>query len=323
MQGGLRIQIGLLPIFLAFFSFIYLPLQAQPTGTPTPAPSLSPSPTTTTTPVPQSNNEPTAGDEEKPFVPHWTGQLEAAYSNQPASQGQGQTSEELSFTSTYNIGENSSYISLEVAGGQQILEGSPTNYGSLTAEGAWEFGFFQPSLSLAQEGGAAALNSTTATLNLNFQWFDCLSAGVLGDGVLESHQGPVSTFSPLANKGNTLEEGDSYSWMFGLESSFVPWDFLTFSVTAEREYDDTYQFQDINHTTSVGTRNQYDRIDSLTLSSDFTFLKSYALDLSFEYGKEYEPAGVFYSPIKKRTLFNPNPTEQDFTSITVGLVYNL
>jgi hypothetical protein len=270
-----------------------------------------------------SSNESDNTEEEKPFAPHWNGQLALTYANQPNTQGQAQTSEEFSMTGIYNIKENNTYVSLELTGGEQSLEGSSANYGTLTLEGAWGFGFFQPSLSLAQQEGAAALNSSTATLNLNFQLIDPLSLGFLGDAVLESHQGPVSTFSPLSSHGDTLEEGDSYSWMWGGQCTYEPWDFLALSLTAEEEYEDTYQFQNVIHTLVFPTHNQYDRIDTLSLASDLTFWSNYTLALTVQAGEEFQPAGVFYSPVKHKTLFNPHPVEQNFTGFSVGLTYSI
>lgn len=277
--------------------------------------------------TPESGEKDQEADEadaaEKPFAPHWTGEFGLTYSTQPDSQGQAQVTNELSMTGTYNLLENSTYVSLELTAGQQTLEGSPTNYGTLTAEGALGMGFFQPSLSFAQQRGAAALNSTTATLDLNFQLLDALTVGPLGGAGLESHQGPVSTFSPLSARGDAFEEGDSYNWNWGGQATFEASDLFSTSLTFEDEYDDTYQFQDILHTVTIGLKNQYDRIVSLTLATDFTFWKDVSLDLSVEEGKEYEPAGVFYSPVKHRTLFNANPVEQDFEAYVLGITYSI
>lgn len=270
----------------------------------------------------QTSSDDSNGEGEKPFVPHWTGELGLSYSNQPDPQGQSQSTEELSMTGIYNINEDQTYFSLELAAGQQDLEGSRTNYGTLTVEGAYGFGFFQPSLALAQQEGASALNSTTATLTLNFQLLDPLTVGLLGDGGWQSHQGPVSTFSPLASNGDSVEEGDSYNWMWGAQATFDAWDNLSFSLTGEAEYDDTYQFQNIFHTVVRATHNQYDQVDSLTLGADLTFLKDFILDLSLQDGEEFQPAGVFYSPVRKRTLFNAKPTEESFSALTVALEYN-
>ncbi len=325
---------GIFTVGVGFFSLA----QAQtPSATSPASPQATPSATaalSASTPTPSDSSQGVADsgdsagnagegkDEEKPFIPHWSGQLGITYSNQPSIQGQAQTTEEISMTGTYNLTENSTYVSAEIAGGEQTLEGNPTNYGSLTLEGAWGFGFFQPSLSVAQQEGAAALNETTGTLTLNFQLFDPLTAGLIAAGGLESHQGPVTTFSPLASHGDTLEEGDSYNWTAGLEAEFAAWDFLSFTLTGEEDYDYTYQFQNINHTVIDKVRNQYDRIVSLTLAPDLTLSKEFSLEPSFEYGWEYEPAGVFYSPVRHRTLFNAKPTEQNFQAFSLALMYN-
>lgn len=302
------------------------PIPSHTQKTPATPPVSTPSQEAVTTSPGGDTNEDSAvatdnWEEEKLFVPHWNGQLALTYANQPNAHGQAQTSEEFSMTGIYNIEENNTYVSFELTGGEQSLEGSSANYGTLTLEGAWGFGFFQPSLSLAQQKGASALNSSTATFTLNFQLIDPLTFGLLGDAVLESHQGPVSTFSPLSARGDTLEEGNSYNWMVGGLVIYEPWDFLALSLSAEAEYDDTYQFQNILHTLVIATHNQYDRIDSLTLSGDWTFWKDYILELSYQAGEEFQPAGVFYSPVKHKTLFNAHPVEQNFTGFTVGLTY--
>lgn len=276
------------------------------------------------TATPEDGEKADESDEvEIPFVPHWTGQIELTYSTQPDSQGQPQDTSELSMTGIYNLLENNTYVSLELTAGQESLEGSPTNYGTLTGEGGLGIGIFQPILSIAQQRGAAALNSTTATLNLNFQVLEPLTLGPLAGAGVESHQGPVSSFSPLASRGDAFEEGDSYNWDWGAQATYEPSDFFSTSLTFEDEYDKTYQFQNVLHTVVVGVNNQYDRIVSLTLATDFTFWKDVALDLSLEEGEEYQPAGVFYSPVRHRTLFNAAPTEQNFTAYIVGMTYSI
>lgn len=309
---------------------------AQTTPFPTPAPThasaglaATPSPTAIssalTTAVDQTAAESETTEEESPeetpFVPHWSGQLAVNYSTRPNQLGQGQQSEELSLTGTYNITESGHFVSLEITGGQQLLEGALTNYGEVTAEGGLGLGIFLPSLSLALQQGAAALNSYSSTLTLDFQVLDSLVVGPTGTVGLENHQGPASQIYPNASNPDSFIEVDTGNWTVGGEVSFTPWAFETLTLTGEQEIDVTFQTQGINHN-NVNTINQSDRIPSLTLETETTFFKDFQLLLSGQIGQEYYSAGTVFSPVTGKTRTFTQATSESFKGFTVGVLYN-
>lgn len=267
-----------------------------------------------------ASGEKDAGDE-KAFTPHWTGQLGLNYSTQPTQQGQGQETKELSLTGTYNLTESGHYFSLGITAGQQLLEGTNTNYGEVTGEGGLGLGFFLPSLSFSVQQGASALNSYSSTLDLNFQILDSLTAGLTGGLGLESHQGPASQIYPGAANPDSILEVDTGNWTGGVVVSLVPWDFLTLSLTGEQETDYTFDTQGINGN-NFKTVNQSDRIPSLSVEGEFTFLKDFQGVLSVQAGQEYYSAGTVYSPVTGKTTTFTQPTEQNFTGYNLGLLYN-
>jgi hypothetical protein len=262
------------------------------------------------------------GDEDKPFAPHWTGQLGLNYSNQPGQQAiagvTGQVTKDLTLTGTYNLAESGHFVSLGITGGQQKVEGADTNYGSFTLDGGLGLGIFFPSLSIVVQQGASALNSISSTLNLNFQVFDPLIVGLTLGGGLESHQGPVSQ---ILGTSDAIDEIDSNSWSGGVIINFTPWNFLSLSLTAQQEYDTTYQYQTISHTNAISL-NQNSRIPSITLEPDITFWKDFVLELSVQVGQEFYPAGTIYSKLLGRTVNFSTPTTQSFTGYSIGLAYN-
>lgn len=101
-----------------------------------------------------------------------------------------------------------------------------------------------------------------------------------------------------------------------------PWDFLTLSLTAEDEWDTTYQWQDVSHINVHTLKNETDQMPSLTLGIDSNFTKNYEVELDLQAGHEYEPAGLFYSTKQAKYIFNTKPIEQDFTGISVAFNYN-
>lgn len=304
----------------------FLPAFALAMGTPTPVSTqVSPSPATSA--IAAQDTEGSSADEmsnieDKTFIPHWTGQLGLNYSTEPTQQGQGQITKELNLTGTYNMTESGHYFSVEISAGQQLLEGSNTNYGEITAEGGLGLGVFLPSLSFALEQGASALDSYTTTLNLNFQVMDSLTVGPTGTLGLENHQGPATQIYPKdTTNSDTILEVDTGDWSGGLVVSFVPWDFLTLSLTGQQEIDYTFQTQNIDHT-SYKIINQSDRIPSAILEGEVTFLKDFQLQLSAQAGDQYYSAGTVFSPITGKTQTFTKPTAQGFTAYTVGLLYN-
>jgi hypothetical protein len=305
--------------------------QTKTAASPTPVPTVltaTPQPAAigTVTPVPTVGAEEKAAHEEstgggKSFVPHWTGQLGLSYSNQPTQQGQGQVNKELNLTGTYNLTESGHFFSVGITSGQQMLEGAGTNYGAVVVDGGLGLGILQPSLSFTLQEGASALSSYSSTLNLNFLLLDSLAAGLTGSVGLENHQGPASQIYPNAANPDTILEVDDGDWTGGVVVSFVPWDFLTLSLTGEQETDITFKTQNIYHTTS-NPLNLSTRMPSLILEGEAVFLKDFQLQLSAQAGQIYYSAGTSFNRVTGKTQTFSQPTQAGFTGYTLGLLYN-
>ncbi len=258
--------------------------------------------------------------QEAPFKPHWSGQLALTYSNQPGSGGS-QITKEIGLTGTYECSEFGDSFNLGMAGGQQKVEGADTSYGSLTLGGTLALGFFQPSISFTLQQGAAALNSDTLSLTLDFQVMDGLTVGPTGGLGLENHQGPAAQIYPNTPNPDSTLEVDSGNWTVGLAISAVPWDFLTLELMAQQETTITFQTQNILHTTS-NSLNQADRTPSLILETLVTFLKDFQFQISGQFGREYYSAGTQFSPVLGKTVTFTQPTQNDFVGLTLGLLYS-
>jgi hypothetical protein len=258
-------------------------------------------------------------DKNEPFKPNWTGQAAYTFSSQDTL-GQGEINQEISLTGTYNFTESGHYFSVVSGGGQEMLEGSPTSYGTFSGEGGLGLGFFKPSLNITFQQGAQALNSYDATLSLNFQLCKELEVGPMLEGNPESHQGPLSEV--LKGTSDKIDEIDSVDWTAGLVATVTPWDFLEFSLTGEEDYSRTYLWQNILHT-ALHDLNETDRIPSVTLACDLTFLTDFVLALSIQEGLEYFLVGINYSPILKQTVNFTVPTTVSFSGYSFGLTYNL
>ncbi len=299
---------------------LILLLFLYPSRTRAQAVTLTPSPTVSSTPAADDDNNGGANEPEKPFKAHWTGAIDISYSNQPSTQGGGQIQRQLGFTGTdLFTEEGTTYLSLGVVAGRQIVEGTDTNYGQFIAGGGLGFGFFQPSLELQWQAGESGLDSKDSTLTLNFQLWDPFTIGLTEAVGLSGHQGPVSEF---VTKSDRTVEIDTGSWTQGIAMAFVPWDFLTLTWNGQNEYSDTYRAQLIDSGKSIPV-NQRDTILSTTLGADITFLKDFVFGLSYQKGLEYYPAGTVYSPITGSTVTFSQPTTSAFTGYTASLTYNL
>jgi hypothetical protein len=319
-------------VFAAFLSSPFS-LWAQGTPGPTPSPAEA-KPETTDQAAPTESLTPTATptggetaastetssspeEEETPFVPHWSGQVGYTYSNQPSSSGQGQVQNQVGLTGTYNLTESGHFVALGIIGGQQLVSGANTNFGEITLEGGLGFDFFNPALELTAEQGAQALSSFGSVLTLGFKPWDVFTLSLISGGGLQSHQGPPPTFST-----DKIDEVDEYNYNGEVQVSVEPWDFLTFSLTAEDEWETTNQWQDVSHINVHTLKNETDQVPSLTLGIDSNITKNYEVELDLQAGKEYEPAGLFYSSKQAKFIFNPTTTEQDFKGISLSLNYN-
>lgn len=303
---------GLLAAFCGFFPIAW---GQTPLPSPTSTTLMTPSPT----PDPGEDTSEATDDEkdEKPFISHWTGQVGSSLIDQ-ISQGQSQTQKQINLNATYSLTESGHYFMVGITGGQQVVEGLDTNYGQLNLAGGLGLGLFLPALQLQTQQGASALNSYTGTLTLNFKLFDNFQLGPLITGGLESHQGPLDQLGFTSDK---VDEVDSGNFTLGAAASYTPWDILALTLTAQQEYDDTYQFQNVVHTV-LKKIDQRDTISSLSLEEDLTCWKNFQWQLTEQGGLEELPKGIAYSPILRKTVFNKTPTDQSFTGLTVGLVYN-
>jgi hypothetical protein len=270
-----------------------------------------------TTENPTQDEASSADEEEKPFVPHWSGQVGYTYSNQPSAAGQGQIQNQVGLTGTYNLTESGHYVALGIIGGEQLVNQANTNFGEITLEGGLGFDFFNPALELTTQQGAAALNSYGSVLTLDFKPWDVLTIGLIGGGGTQNHQGPPPTQST-----DKIDEVDEYNYNGEFQVSVETADYLTLSLTAEDEWDTTYQWQNVTHTAVHALKNETDQMPSLTLGIDSNITKNYEVELDLQGGREYEPAGLFYSPKQAKYVFNLKPTEQNFSGISLTLNYN-
>ncbi len=256
------------------------------------------------------------------FHPNWTGQLGLSRSGQPSQTGQGQVQTELDFTGTYHITEGGHYFSAGVGAGRQKQEGAFPNYGKATLEGGLGLGFFLPSLNVQLERGQTGLNSNALTANLNFQVLEQLTLGMSFNGTLESHDGPASLVGATAvTLAETTVEIDDRDGSASVMAEYNPWDFLSFTLTGEEEYDETYQAQGLRHLRTVSL-NESDQINSLSLMVDLTFLKDFELQLTGQTGVENLPAGTVYSRVQAETITLTQPTAETFKGYTFALLYN-
>ncbi len=259
-------------------------------------------------------------DEEEPFKPDWTGDVGYTFSIQPSSLGQGQYSQELSLSGNYSFTEGGHYVSFKAGGGQQVLEGVNTSFGAFSLGGGLGFGFFLPSLDISFQQGAQALNSLDGTLTLTFQFFKPLSLGLILEGSPQNHQGAL--FTILGGTSDQIDEIDSVDLTGGAVITFMPWDFLAFTLTGEQDYSTTYQWQDILHR-RPHSLNQTETIPSITLGSEIIFLDHLTLSLSLQEGEQDIPAGVSYNPITKKTVNSSAASTQTFSGYSFGLSYGL
>jgi len=135
---------------------------------------------------------------------------------------------------------------------------------------------------------------------------------------LQSQQGPLSQ---VLGTTDTTVEIDSRNYSSALMAEFVPWDFLTLSLTASNAYSNTYQVQNVKRTVTKAL-DQTDNIPSLTLGTDIIFLTDFTLALALQAGYENLPAGTVYSPILGKTVDFSAPSTQNFTGYSFGLTYS-
>jgi hypothetical protein len=173
--------------------------------------------------------------------------------------------------------------------------------------------------------GENALRQYEGNLTLGFQIWDPLAVNYTLGGNAGSHQGDLSQFYPILQnypQFNGVVQIDTAGWNTSLGPSFTPWDGCSLSLSLEYEYDVTYQLQIINNPSKKTPVNLADQIVTLTLGLDFTLFKGFTLDLSPQWGREYQPAGAVYSPLAGGLVVNSSPTTQNFVGGAVSVGYS-
>ena len=252
--------------------------------------------------------------EDQPFKPHWENEIQLSNSNQQA----GQVSGTLAYTGTWEFNEAGDFLSGEVSTIRQKLEGTGSSIGTFTASGGLGLGFFSPSLSLGVQTGDGAWKQANTNLSLGFQIWDPVSWNLSSGGNLGSHQGPVSQWYPAILSDARI---DTASWNISTGPTFVLWDWWSISLTAEYEYDVTYELQGLADATRKVPIDQADQIATLTLGLDFTLFKGFTLELAPQGGKEYYPSGAIYSPQAGGLVFNSSPSTVNFAGETTSISY--
>ncbi len=288
------------------------PLRAQ-----IPSPQATPA---VTNPASSPSDSSDGEQDEKPFKPYWENEFQLGYSRQQA----GQNTDTLTYTGTRYLDEAGDFFSGEAEVSRQKVEGVVSSTGTLTAAAGMGLGFFTPSLALGFQGGESALRQINGDLAMGFQLGDPLSLDLTLGGNVGSHQGDVTSLLPqLSVLGRPVTARiDTAGWSVSLGPAFTPWDGFSIEATAGYEYDVTYQVQSITDPAKKKLINQADQIGTLTLDLSFTLFKGFTLDLIPQVGKEYSPAGTFYSSLSGGLVSFSSPTVQDFVGGTVAAGYS-
>ena len=269
-----------------------------------------------TFPAASSSSEKGEDSDEKPFKPHWENELGLSSSKQQA--GQNVTS--ISYTGSHHYDADGTFLSGEVEVSQQKVEGVLAKTGTLNVIGGVGLGFFSPSLAIGLQGGESALHLITGDISLGFQIWDPFSVVLSLGGNAGNHQGDVSAIIPALS--GIMVQFDTSSWNSSLGMNFAPWDWWTISLTAQNEYDLTYQIQSINNASKKLSVNQTDHIASLNLGLDFTLFKGFVLGISPQAGQEFLPAGFVVSPLSGGIVYTSTATTQNFAAGTISVTYS-
>ena len=257
-------------------------------------------------------------DTKGPFKPAWSEVLSFTYSSQPSSEGSGQVQRELSFTGTDILSEDGTSLTVGITGGEEIVEGTISNYGKLTAGGGLGLDFCTPVLTFEGQKGESALNSINASLNVNVPVYSALILELQSGGGFESHQGPVSA---ILGTSDNIDQVDDRGWSYGAAASFQALDFLSMTLTASQAFSQTFQYENLSRTKVTGL-DRTTKTDSLQLQLAFTLGGGPELEVAGELGQEDDPAGSVYSPALGKTVNFSSPTNQTITGYTFTLAYN-
>jgi hypothetical protein len=306
-------------LFVAF-------LLAKP-GSSAPLSNPMPSTTPSTALSDQAASPDSQGDAS--FKPHWENELTGGSTNQ---QG-GQAALNFGYIGTYELSEGGDFISGEISGTRQKVEGVFSKTGTLTLSGGLGLSAFTPSLSLGYGTGDSALRQFNGSLGVGFQVSDPFSLNLSLGGSAGNHQGDSTAFlqsifannplilakinaaAPVTAQIDTAEADGS------LGMNYVLSDWWTLSLTFQYAYDETYQIQGIKDPSVKAPVNQADQTVTTTLGLDFILFKGFDLDLEPQVGQEYQPAGTVYSHQTGGLVQNGTATTQNFAGGTVTVNY--
>ncbi len=260
--------------------------------------------------------------EEAPFKPYWENEFQLSYASQQA----GQLTTSLCYTGTQHFTEGGNFLSAEGVVQGQKIEGQRSNVDILSLEGGLGIDFFTPSLSLGFELGDNDWRQVDSTLTLVFQVLDPLTLTYSLGGTIGHHSGNVtgyfnSTVQSLVSPDGQPVTGqiDTASTNSSLGFTVIPWDWWSITPTLGYDYELTYQVQWPRLKEPI---NEADQTATLSLALDFTLFKGFILDISGQGGKEYQPAGTFYSKLAGGFVTSSSPITQNFTGGTLSVSYS-
>lgn len=255
---------------------------------------------------------PAGEGDDGPTGPHWENEITLGSMNQ---QG-GQALQIFGYTGSYFFSDNGDFLSAELSGTRQKIEGVFSKTGGLSLSGGLGLGAFSPSLSLGFELGESALRQFNLGLALVLQLNDSLGLSLTLGGNVGSHQGDLSDFYPSLPGTVQIDTAGGNSSL-GASVLFLDW----FSAYLGVQYtnDRTYRIEAVDHPDRYVPVEQVDQTASLTLGLDFVLLKGLTLDLSPQVGQEYQPAGAVYSPQAGGLVVNSVATTQNFVGGTTSL----
>jgi hypothetical protein len=159
-----------------------------------------------------------------------------------------------------------------------------------------------------------------------FQVLDPLTITYTLGGTIGHHSGNVTGYFSTAVQNLISPQGqavtgqiDTASLNSSLGFTVEPWDWWSITPTLGYDYDYTFQIQWPRLKEPI---NQADQTATLSVALDFTLFKGFILDLSGQGGKEYQPAGTFYSKWTGGFVTSTTPTTQNFTGGTLSVSYS-
>jgi hypothetical protein len=250
-------------------------------------------------------------EEEKPFTPHWSGQVEFNHLSRQET-GHVQSQDEMTLTALYHFTESGHYAAIGAGGGVQALEGGLSAFGELNLEGGLGLGAFQPSLGLQIQRGSQSLSALTSTLSLDFEVSDVLTLG------------PVFWIGTFGYQGSAGVDSGRRGLAFKMD--FTPLDFLAFSAQVSRETDEYYGASTpatpgLARPNPAGT-NPADTVSALSLGIGITLFGKLGLEATGQAGIEDLPAGTVYSPVLGGTVTSTNVSSRFFTGYAFALTYD-